>query len=161
MPAANVMAFTFLTRNAADCHDDRRLLETIHRQTEAIKSQRLGLYHIGGLAFAARFKGLMPWVLKRRRCLATVVFSNMGKVLGRTPLPRRDRRLVVGDVVLEQITGVPPIRALTRASFVVSAYGGETSVCLQCDPTIFSVQQTRELLAAYMRQLEKTVARGD
>lgn len=161
MPAADVLGFAFLTRKAGDCHDGRRLLETIHRETTAIRERRLGLYFVGGVALAGRIEGLVPWLLRQERCFATAVLSNLGKVLVRAPLERRERRLVSGDVVLESVTGVPPIRPHTRASFAIVSYAGRTTVNLRCDPSLFSAEHTRRLLATYMAQLRQTSDRGE
>lgn len=160
MPAADVLGFTFLTRRTRECDDSSRLLQSIRAETEAIKKRRLGLYFIGGLAFASRIKGLVGRLLARRHPFATVVLSNVGRPFCRTPLPRRQGRLVCGNTVLEGIAGVPPIRPFTRAAIAVNIYGGAITLSLRCDPTCFSEEATRRLLDAYVVQLQETSSRG-
>ena len=160
MPAANLLSFTFLSRRARQCADNARLLATIQQETEAIKNWRLGWYFLGGLAMACGVRGMVPWFLRRNRSFATVVLSNVGRVLNRAPLPREGRQLVCGDVVLKRVTGVPPVRHLTRASVAVVTYADETAVCLRCDPRLFTVEQARAFLAEYVVRLEETGRRG-
>lgn len=160
MPAANLLSFTFLTRRARQCEDGAKLLATIQQETEAIKNWRLGWYFLGGLAMACGIRGMVPWFLRRNRSFATVVLSNVGRVLHRTPLPREGRQLVCGDVVLKRITGVPPVRPLTRASVAVVTYAEETAVCLRCDPRLFTVEQSRAFLAEYIARLKESAERG-
>ena len=159
-PAANALGFTFLTRRARDCERSSELFEWVRRETEAIRKFRLGLYFLGGLAMAMRVPGLIPWVLRRNRSLATIVLSNLGTILRRVALPQRDGRLVCGQSVLQRITGVPPIRPLTRAAIAVIKYGDETTVSLRCDPRLFSAAQARRLLAEYIAQLDRTAQSG-
>ena len=128
MPAANVLAFTFLSRRLRDCHDPVSLLQTIRTETAAIRRGRLGLYFIGGLGFASSVPGLVPWMLRRQRSLATVVVSNVGRVLAPSPLPRRDGLLQCGDTTLQRLTGVPPIRPGTRAALALVTYGRQTTL---------------------------------
>jgi len=156
LPAANLLGFSFLTHRACECTDAGRLLARIHEETEAVKNWRLGWYFLGGLAAASGIPGVVPWFLRRNRSFATVVLSNLGRVLNRAPLPREGRKLVCGDVVRQRIAGVPPVRHLTRAARGVSTYADETTLSLRCDPRLFTVEQTRQHLAGYVARLEVT-----
>jgi hypothetical protein len=156
MPLANALGFTFLTRRAADCKDGTALFDSIRHETETIRQFRSGLYFLGGLDFVGRVPGAMPWILRRRRSFATIVLSNLGTVLRRSSLPRRDGHLVCGEAVLERIVGVPPIRPLTRAAIAVIGYGGETTVSLRCDPHCFTLAQAQEFLGEYVAQIAST-----
>ena len=85
------------------------------------------------------------------------MLSYLGRVLARTPLPRQDGRLVAGNVVLERVGGVPPVRPLTRAAIVVLEYAGEISISLRCDPHLFTPGDTRALLEIYVSQIRATI----
>ena len=103
------------------------------------------------------FPGVIPWALGRKRSLATIVLSNLGTILRRTALPRRDGRIVCGAAVLRRVTRVPPIRPLTRAAIAVIGYGDETTINLRCDPRLFSDAQADAFLAEYMGQLDRSL----
>jgi hypothetical protein len=120
----------------------------------------LALRFLGGVAVAGRIGGMLKWFLNRKRTYATIVLSNLGRVLNVKQLPRRQRRLVCGDVLLEQVSGVPPIRPLTRASIAVIAYADDMSVSLQGDLQYFDSAEVSELLEIYVARLKQT-ARGE
>lgn len=153
MPAANALGFAFLTRSARDCRRPQDLFHSVRRETDAIKRYRLGLYFLGGLAVGCLLPGVLPRVLRVHRSFATAVLSNLGNVFVRTPLPRRDRKLVCGNTLLEHVRGAPPFRPLTRASFAVIHYAGVSEIHLRCDPRCFSAAQAKQLLGAYVAQL--------
>ncbi len=157
MPAANSLGFWFLHRTAADCARPDALLASIREETTAVKKWRLPLYFIGGLDIAARVPGLMHQMLRRKKTFATAVFSNVGRVFARTPLERIDGQLKCGDVVLEHVTGVPPIRPGTRAALVVVTYGAETTINLRCDPRSLSSSASNRLLEEFRRQLQSSM----
>ncbi len=153
MPASNGIGFSFVTVDP-DQKSDEAILDLVREQTQQIKQWKLALYFLGGLAAASNYPRLIRWVLKRDRPLATMVLSNLAQVLTTSPLPRReDGRLICGNVVLEHIAGVPPVRPLTRASMVVMEYGGQLAIALRCDTHAFRPQDTRALLDAFVTQV--------
>lgn len=160
MPAANRIGFGFVELEARDFRDRASLLAAVRRQMDQIKQWKLGLYFLGGLTFASKFKSLIPWALHRNRSFATMVLSNLGRIFTKTPLPRREGRLTCGDVELERLTGVPPIRPLTRGSFAIFEYGGEFTICLRCDPKLFRPRDCGELIDAYADRLRETARLG-
>jgi hypothetical protein len=60
---------------------------------------------------------------------------------------------VVGNAVLERITGVPPLRPRTRAGMSFIACAGRLSVSLVCDPHYFTAHDVRELLDRFISRL--------
>jgi hypothetical protein len=59
---------------------------------------------------------------------------------------------------LEEITGVPPLRRNTRATFSISQYNRRLAVSLRCDPQLFRVEDTANLLDLYVAQLRESAA---
>jgi hypothetical protein len=153
LPAANVLGFWFLDRKTRACDDTGRLLAGVRDELEAVKKWRLPLYFIGGLGFACRFPGLMRRLLQSNRSFATVVLSNAGRVLARLPLEREGRKWISGGMLLEKITGVPPVRPGTRVSIIVAQYGNDTDVNLRWDPHELTEPAARLLLRAYVERL--------
>ena len=85
MPAANVLGFWFLTRDLRSDADREAQLRSISNETASVRKWRLPLYFIGGLGFSQRFPAIMRWVMQRKRSFATIVFSNTGTVLKKSP----------------------------------------------------------------------------
>jgi hypothetical protein len=160
MPAANVMGYALLTRRAADCRDPAALLDGIRRETDVIRRWSVGLMFIDGLKVTSRIPGLLRFMTRRRRCLASLVLSNLGDPSRhfRTRPRDADGRIVAGNVVFERMTGTPPLRPLTRASMLSSCYAGELTVSLRCDPETFTVADAQSLLAEYVECLQETAS---
>ncbi len=76
----------------------------------------------------------------------------------RPSLHARDAKLVSGNVTLERIAGVPPVRPLTRASMVLLEYAAKLTIALRTDPRHFRPEDTRALLDAYVAKLSRTIA---
>ncbi len=164
MPAANRIGYGFVMADCQDADEPGRLLQVVRGETKRIKDWKLGLYFLGGLAFGRMIPGLLPWMLRRKRSFATAVLSNVGRFVPEAGLKGREDRWQCGDLVLESVGGVPPLRALTRAAAIVIEYAGETSLCLRCDPRYFSRVETlrcwRSLPPKYARRSNARRERG-
>jgi hypothetical protein len=154
MPAASLTSYSFLTRDHARCNDLTKLLADVALETTEIKNERHGVVFTDSMAVALTVRALWT-VVNTPVCLASAVLSNIGDPTRRfaCKLPRRDGRLVVGNLLLDDITGVPPLRPHTRATFSVFAYRRKLTISLRCDETHFSDDDTLRLLELYARHL--------
>jgi hypothetical protein len=157
MPAANLTGYSFLTREARDCASPEELLRSIRNETALIKDQRSGTAFMDTIFAASGTRWLLPFLLSRNLCLATAVLSNAGDPSRRftAQFPRRSGRVVCGDLVLEEISGVPPLRPKTRAAFSVSQYQRRLSISLRCTPHLFRSEDTALLLGLYVERLRE------
>ena len=154
-PASNIMGYTFITRNARQLRDPERLAHTIREETAVIKHDRLGKRFVDTITGAANIRGLLPLLLSLPRTLATVIHSNVGDPSRRftATFPRKAGRTVCGNLTLDEITGVPPIRPKTRATLSTFTYNRMLTISLRCDPHLFSLDDTQELLSIYIKRL--------
>jgi hypothetical protein len=157
LSACNVLGFGFVSASVRSDSDPQRLLLQVRGQTERIKRERTGMQFLGGLGLACCIPGVVPWALSRRRSFATLVLSNVGKVLARVPLPRSQGKLVSGGATLDRITGVPPVRPLTRGALGVINYADETTLNLRIDPHALSRQDAYDFLRCYIDRLERSI----
>jgi hypothetical protein len=99
--------------------------------------------------------GLLPFFLSRKLCLSTVTVSHMGDPTRRflATFPRQDGRLVCGDVLLDDMLGVSPLRPLTRAAVSIVTLYRKLSINLRCDPHTMSVGDSQEFLDGYIARL--------
>ena len=160
MPAANMTAYTFITRRGRDCADLETLVRDVRDETARIKHGRLGTSFVDALMLAEHGPKILEFLLRRNRCISTVILSNIGEPSRRftARLPRKRGKICCGDLVLEQITGVPPLRQNSHATFAIFTYGREMTISLRCDPYRFTIEQSEALLDMYMERLAQHVA---
>jgi len=158
MPAANLTSYTFLTRDINGRVSSDELLSGIQAETQLIKSRRSGTTFMNMVAWASRRRNLLPYLASRNICLATVVLSNAADPSRRftAKFKREAGRIVCGNLILESISGVPPLRAKTRATFSISQYDRRVTVSLRCDPHSFRPEDTAALLDLYMLRLSQS-----
>jgi hypothetical protein len=158
MSAANMVAYTFLACTRGDVGRPTELLRTIREKTALIKHERSGTRFMDMIFAASQIRGLLPFVLRRKLCMASAVLSNVGDPSRRftARLPRQGGRIAAGKLVLEEITGVPPLRPGTRATFSISQYDRRLTISLRCDPNWFSMEDSTSLLGLYVEQLNQS-----
>ncbi len=155
LSAANVVSMVFLDRRGADFHDPDALLKGIHDEMQLIKDNELGLTFILSLWLARRLPGGLAGQSDRYRCTATCLFTNLGNLFARTPVPRDEqKKLVVGGLVLESLDLIAPIRPFTGAAFTPFHYAKCLGTTLHYDPRMFSADQAAELLRDYVECVE-------
>ena len=155
MPAANLTSYTFLSRDVRHWGTPTELLTSIQAETAQIKRERLGTKFMSSVSWAARRAKLLRFLAARNVCLASAVLSNAGDPSRRftAKFTRESGRIVAGNLVLEGITGVPPLRPKTRATFSVAQYNRRLTVSVGCDPSCFSMADTEALLNIYVDHL--------
>jgi hypothetical protein len=159
MPAANRIGYGFVTVRLGNHEEPSVVLDRVCEQTRRIKEWYLGLYFLGGLAFARNFLGLFRRVMRRERSFATAVLSNVARFSPDRSLGP-DEKWRCGDLVLEWIGGVPPLRRLTRVGVIAIEYAGRLSLCMRTDPHFFDDASTRELLAELSEQVRESIRHG-
>ena len=71
----------------------------------------------------------------------------------RVRFARRENKAIVGNLLLENIVGVPPLRALTRVGVALTSCGGRLTINVLCDRHCFSQQQARQFLEIYLNRI--------
>ncbi len=155
MPASSMVGYTFATRTIADCASPDELLHGIGAETARIKHQRSGADFLETLLVADHLPGLLSYVIPTHWSLCTAVLSNVADPSRRftAKLPRAGGRVRAGNLVLEDITGVPPYRPKTRTAVSIFQYDRRLTICLRCDPQLYRLQDAERLLKMYADQL--------
>ncbi|MFO7907529.1 MAG: hypothetical protein ACQESR_23695 [Planctomycetota bacterium] len=154
-PAANIIGYSFLTHKASDLRDKHDLANKIREETALIKHERLGARFVDMVSTAAAVRGLLPFATAMPRTLSSAILTNVGDPSRRflARFPRESGRLVCGNLILERISGFPPIRPKTRAAFSIVSYRKELTIGLRCDPHLFSLGDTEQMLGLYADRL--------
>lgn len=154
LPAVNRSSMFFLDRRLTEPTDAAALLKGIDRAMTDVKQHELGLAWL----LAMRVLRHLPaaWAnarRSRRRCPFSTVLTNLGPVLAASPLPRNDRRLVVGDLVLDDVEFIPITRSLQCLGLAVSTYAGRMTLGMRYDSRVLSGEQARHLMELYLQTI--------
>jgi len=152
LPASNVVSMVFLDRRPRKFDNPGRLLKGIHDEMQLIKQFQLGLTFVFSLRVFRALPGGLARATKADRPAVTCVLTNVGTALARVPLPRREGRIVAGNVVLEGMDCLAPIRPYTSAAFTLFKYAHKLNVTLHYDPRPLSPGQAEDLLDTFMRR---------
>ena len=151
LPAANVISYAFLKRLLSEQGSDERFLQDLQAETRAIRELRLSLYFVGGLATAFGLPGVVKRMLSPKYCMASAYLTNIGD-WSRFILPdaaRQQGKLVIGNLVLDRLAAIPPLRSNTRLGISVSIYAQQMKLGMKFDPHLFTPedrQQFKQLL---------------
>ncbi len=145
--AANITSMVFLDRCASQLQNSTSLLMNIHREMRRIKRNDLGLSLILNLRASRFLPGGLKRELKRQRCRATAVLSNLGKIWTGVPLPRTESQQIrLGDAVLQSVETIPPIRPQTVVACSVTTYAGRLNFACHWDARVLTTQQSHEFI---------------
>jgi NRPS condensation-like uncharacterized protein len=159
LSAANIMSAVFLERHPGQLTDPESLLRSLQAQMQKVKRNQLGFLFIAAHALFSRIPRLRHHVIHQRQCISSCVFSNIGVVFKHSSLPQRDGKLLIGDMTLDKIDFVAPLRPLTAAAFCVSTYARRLSINLHFDPRVISRQQAEELLQMLNCRIHESLTR--
>jgi NRPS condensation-like uncharacterized protein len=156
LSATNVVSMIFIDRRPENFTSPTKLLRSVVRDTWLIKRFRLGLIFVWVTMWLCRCPPLMRRMLAGRHCMSTAVLSNLGVQLDNTPLPKRQGRILAGNVMLDQIEFFPPLRPFTRIAVGVVTYGGELNIAMHYDRRSLAVAAGDSLLQDFRECVAST-----
>jgi hypothetical protein len=156
-PACNIIGYSFLGCKPSQLRNIRRLAARIREETALIKHERLGERFVDMISVGSEVRGLLPFFCSVPRTLATVVLSNIGDPSRRflAKFRRKAGCVVAGNLVLERISGYPPVRPKTHGAFSIVSYRRELTLGLRLAPHRFSMNDTQEMLTMYVERLRQ------
>jgi len=155
LPAANVLGGTHLDRRQPDFADAARLLRSVHEEMAFIKRWDLGRCFVALAEQCRRWPGLLERLIRTDKCRMSIMFSNVGKVLKRLPLPHHKGRVVAGNVTLEGIDFVGTLHPYLGVNAVVAWYANRLSLTLHYDQRALSKEQATDLFDIYRRRIQE------
>jgi hypothetical protein len=160
MPAANRVSMVFLDRQVPDAQDEDRLLGEILEEMAIVKRDARGLRFLLVLGLLQWFPAILAKGLRRRRPWVTALLTNVGAALSNCHLPRRDGKLLVGDLTLEAVDMVPIIRAREPVAFAVNSYAGRLTLGMHFDPRTISAADAEAMLGLYADRIRQSMTRS-
>jgi hypothetical protein len=165
LPACNIVSMCFLDRYPSDCRQPDRLLTGIAMETTTIKRWHLGTALLHVVALAGRVAGVMPRIMKvppAGKTAATAVLSNLGRVLGGSPLPGAPNgELSAGGLTLQSVELLPPVRPGTAMALGCVTFGDKLFLSLHHDPSRLGADDAKALLAQLSEKMKRSVALAD
>jgi NRPS condensation-like uncharacterized protein len=164
MPVANVISYAFLTRTDEDCNDVEDLLSGVHEETKFIRDWHVSLMFLNSISIGRRIPLLTWWMSRNeRRCYSTTNLSYLGEFprLFRARFPKTpEGKIIAGNLTLENLYGAPPVRPQTHATLALMSYLGDLGFCMRVNQTVLPMSAARDLLNAYLAQIEETITSG-
>lgn len=151
---SNIVSMVFIDQKVPDDETPDGLLKKIRRTMNRTKLFGFGSVLTGILKICQFFPGFLRYGIRQHRVWATCVLSNIGQMLQHTPLPTRDGKIQLGNVELQGIDEVPPIRPWTAVSMGVATYADKMSLALHYDEQFLSREQAEELHNLFMDRLQ-------
>ena len=155
LSATNVVAMVNADRHVGWFRSQWWMMKTVQWEMDFIKRYRLALAFVRICSAVAKIPGGFRVLTQSKRCNATTVLSNLGPLFREAPLPRVDERLVVGNLILDEVASAPPVRDKTHAVFSVLYYPNRLAFVLNYDRDYFSPEAASDLLSEYVEQLRK------
>ena len=146
MSAANRVSFVSVDRKARPFHRFAEFAKGIHGQMDVIHSHDLGLTFQAFLKLRSMLPGGVARLANEDDCGATAILTNLGKPLRRTGLPQREGKLCPGNLVLESLELLPPLRPHTHISFAACRFAGRQQITACFDRRKLTRDDARELL---------------
>jgi hypothetical protein len=150
---SNVVSMVFLDRSPPQIKSPE-LVNDVAAETTEIKNHRMGLALPRVFRRLGRYPYMVSLFFAPAKCSATAILTNLGRPFADSKLMGPDGKLRIGDVTLESLETLPPVRPKTSASFSINYYGGELSVTLRYDSTVFTPETALNLLERFTAQIQ-------
>jgi hypothetical protein len=150
--AANLVTCSLIRRSTDQISEPHELSNSLREQMMRIKHSRFNSPFMRTLFDAPLDLNDAKTIFPTNHCLATAVFSNTGDPTRRflADLPRKKGIVHFGNLVLEDISGVSPLRYDTRLTVNVFTYRRNLKICMRFDPQYFSAEDGKAFLGYFV-----------
>ncbi len=158
VPATNMVSTILIDRRGRSLRNRDRLLKLIHKDMEMVKRFRLGYTFVLLLKLFRYTPGGLSWIARSEGLLSSVFFANLGRLFARSPLPKSEGRLISGNLTLERIEIVSPLRPKNCVSVAASFYAGRLGLTLHYDSRVLSEEQAGNLFYRFLNCLKESAS---
>ncbi len=154
-PAANIVTYSFVRRRGRKLNDRELLVKSLREEISALKRDRQYTTFMNMIVGGHFYPKALKRIVGPERCLATAILSNTGDPTKQfyAQLPREKSVIRCGNLMLEEVSGVPPLRPKTHATLSIFTYRRQLKICVRCDPHYFSTDDTQQFLDTYMNTI--------
>lgn len=156
--AANILGYAMVTRRLGECDSEAELLSSISADMSAVRDWGLGALFVTGLGFVDAIPGLLWLICRCSRRFSTSLLSNLGNVSRHfdEQLNLKGGTIQAGNLNINRISAIPPVRPGTRVSMVVARYQGQLDFSIRYDARWFDEDSIRDLVDRFTSQLNKS-----
>lgn len=162
LPACNVVSYVFMARSVRLMEQPEKLLCSIRDEMQLVHQFQAGWLFIQAIQSLQRLPGMFRLIMRGTRdtCMSTTVLSHMGNMLNgiSSRLPREGKTIKMGNLLVEDVCGIPPIRQGTAVAFSTIMANGTLSVSIRCCAGRFSASDVQDVLNAFVQQLRQTAS---
>jgi NRPS condensation-like uncharacterized protein len=158
--ATNCVTYAMLRRPSRELTDRSKFSESLGHQMSVLKRQRHSSSIMNICASMRRFPRIAQFALNRTHCLASAVLSNTGDPTRSfyIDFPREGGKLRCGNLLLESVAGVPPMRTQTNVTVSVFTYCRVLQLSVRCNPNQFSDADTQAFLRLYVKHISSEIS---
>ena len=149
----NSVSCVFLDRRNTDVANDHDLLESIRQEMAVIHRYDLRYTFLLILDAIRWIPGLLRYSQRPTACNASAVLTNVGKLLRRCKLPRKDGLLQTGNLTILDIDTLAPIRANTSLTICIHEYNNQLKCNLQFDPQVIDRSSAERLIERFRERI--------
>lgn len=164
LPACNVVSYVFMARETSLVARRNELLCSIRDEMQLVHKHQAGWMFVQAIEAMKKIPGMLRLIMWRTQnsCMSTTVLSHMGNLLNTigSRLPKKDGQIQMGDLIVEDICGIPPIREGTAAAFSTMLMNGCLSISMRCCSDRFSQTEATELINEFAKTLKETAAQA-
>ena len=155
LPATNTVSMVFMDRKPTAVNASQAFFDGIRQEMLDVKRWELGFMLVRGI-MDARNIHILKWAIQWRNCWASLVLTNVGRVLDAKFFPftrNAQNQILLDGAVLEQLEGASPIRPLTSVTLCAMTYAGQIQLTLFYDSRLL----TEELAADFFQRVQKNM----
>lgn len=159
--AANVVSYVFHSFRRGDTQSSESLLRAIHKKSQQMLNRNEAVAMLYGFALTRWIPGLFQLSQRAQPDFASAALTNVGEVrrIFENRFPMKQGRAVAGNVTIQRIDGIAPVRENTNLTMAFGTYGGELIMHLNRNAEIFSETDAEvflDNLTAHLKSIGQT-----
>lgn len=153
--AANVVSYVFHNFRRRDLNDSKTLLQAIHQKSQQMLNRNEAIAMLYGFACTRLVPGLFRLSQLLQPDYASAALTSVGEVrrIFGNRFPLKKGKAIAGNIVIQRIDGIAPVRQNTNLTLAIGTYGGELILHLNRNTQVFSADDAECFLNDLMLQL--------
>lgn len=154
----NIVSMTFINRrHSFITENSAEFRQSIQSESQEIRIRRRGEVLFDSLSMIRSVPGGLRHTVRLPLCMSSAVFTNLGNPFRRFKTRYRwdQRGVLVGNLRVISISGIPPLRPQTNVVMSSFLFGQSLAFSLQMAPTWFTRADAEQFLELYLRRLRR------